>query len=117
MLPASRNLTIYAGDTFEMSVRLREKTVDGLPGNPVNLAGCTPKSQIRATEDSSTVIAEFSCALDTDPTTGIINVSLAASTTATLVGGVWDLQLTFPDGKIRTYVKGNVSVQKEVTRV
>lgn len=116
MLPATRDLTIYKGDTFTMQVRLRQKTVDGLAGASVDLTGATPKAQVRTDYDAPAVLADFTCTL-APATSGIIQLELSAAQTATFTTGVWDLQVTFPDGRIRTYVTGTVTTQKEVTHV
>lgn len=115
MLPAPRDLTLYQGDTFAMTVGLKDKTVDGLAGNPVNLTGCTARAQIRATTAATTVLAEFACTITT-PTAGKIDLELTPAQTATLVSGVWDLQITFPDSRVYTVAAGALTTVAEVTR-
>lgn len=115
MLPATKDISIYHGDTFVLMVRLREKTVDGLAGDPVDLTGATAKAQIRADYVTSTVTTEMSCTFPTGQP-GVILVKIPASGTTAINTGVWDLQVTFPDGDVHTYLRGNVTSQQEVTR-
>jgi hypothetical protein len=67
------------------------------------------------------VAAEFAYTLgnQTDPTTvGGVNLLLSHTITAALLPGPykWDMQLTFPDGTVATYMAGNATVVAEVTR-
>ena len=121
MLPVSRNIQIYKGDSFALSFRLRSRDVNGDPSDYVDLSGCTAKAQIRETEDSSSIIAEFDAEVPTQTGTdlGRVNLSLEPAVTgaAGFIAGKWDVQLTFPDGAVKTYLNGSVTVIKEVTRV
>jgi hypothetical protein len=114
MLPVNRNISIYKGDTFDLEFRLRARSGEGDPGGYVNLTGATGKAQIRLTEDSAEVLAEFAVTCGAD---GTVLITLTAEQTAALVnGGMYDVQIEFPDGSIKTYLRGTVSVVKEVTR-
>lgn len=115
MPPAANNITIYQGDTFELIIRLKDST-----NAYVNLTGATPKSQIRANTATSTVMAEFTAALLTQSgsTLGGFKLSLTASQTTGLTGnGFYDAQITWPDGSVKTYVAGSVTLIPEITRV
>lgn len=120
-LPVGKNLSIYKGDSYEFSFRLRARAGDGTPGDYVDLTGCTAKAQIRQTEDSSTTIAEFTTEIPTQngDDLGRVRLSLTSGQTSAsnFTGGKWDVQLTWPDGSVKTYLAGTVTVTKEVTRV
>lgn len=116
-LPAQKNITIYQGDTYELIFRLKDTN-----GDYVNLTGCTAKSQIRATASTGTVAAEFTATILTQSgaTLGGVSLTLSAATTGALsltTPGVWDVQLTWPDNTVRTYLAGTVTLTREVTRV
>lgn len=117
-MAANYPIKLYRGDAYDQSFRLREKLPDGSSGDPLVLTGCTVAAQIRATEDAATPLAEFDCALGADP--GVVTIALTAAQTAALTGsnkiGVWDLQVTWPDTKPRTYLRGPVTLTKDVTR-
>ena len=121
-LPESRNIDIYKGDTYGFSFRLRDRTPTGARGAYVDLTGCTAKAQIRSTEDTPTVLVEFTASIPNQTVAenkGRVNLALTPAQTAalTFTKAVWDVQITFPDGVIRTYLKGAVTLTKEVTRV
>jgi hypothetical protein len=119
MVPATHPITVYRGDAFNQPYRLRERLADGTSGDPLDLTGCTVAAQIRQDADSTTVLATFTCSLGTD--LGVVNTSLTGEQTGELVGsgpiGVWDLQVTWPDGTPRTYLRGRVTLVKDVTRM
>lgn len=120
-LPESRNLTIYKGDSFSFTFRLREREEDGTPGGYVDLTSVFVSSQIRANEDATTIIASFTSTIPDQTVAGNkgkVTLSLDPTVTgnAGFVGGMYDVQLTYPDSTVRTYLKGGVTVIKEVTR-
>jgi len=124
VIPVSRNLTLYQGDTYSFTFRLRDLSPQGDPGNYVDLTGVTAKAQIRQSETTSAVAAEFTATIPDQTVaedTGRVVLSLTPAETAALNltnnAGVWDVQLTFPDGTIKTYLRGAIRVIREVTRV
>ena len=119
MKPATHNIEIYKGDTYTKFIRIRSKDENGDPGPYVDLTGATPKAQIRLNEDDTEVKAEFTATLGNQTTfPGSINLLLTATQTRALtaVNHVWDMEVTHADGSVRTYLKGSVTVIKEVTR-
>lgn len=119
MIPGSKNLSIYKGDTFPFYARIQGLDDDGESMGYLDLTGCTPLAQIRSTADSATVLATFDCEIpaQTGDNLGRVNIRLEAEDTVTLVNGVWDLQLTWPNGDVFTYLAGKVSVIQDVSRV
>lgn len=117
--PARYDLSIYQGDDFSLTLRLREQNPDLTLGAYIDLTGATAKAEIRATAASATVLAEFTATvLDQTVTPGGLQLSLTHDQTAGLaagVNGVWDIQVT-QAGLITTYLHGNVTVTAEVTR-
>ena len=109
-----KNLVLYQGDTFELIFQLKNKGT----GTPVDITGCTPKSEIRLTPATATVKVPFTAQL-LDATQGKVRLSLTAAQTTALTPGealVWDVQLLWPDGVVKTYLNGSINVLPEVTR-
>lgn len=96
-----------------MKVRLRQITVDGQAGAVVPVTGAVGSAQIRTTPASNVALATMTCVVNGDNS---IDLSMTPTQTSQLVQGVWDFQLTWPDGSIKTYLKGNVFITQEVTR-
>jgi hypothetical protein len=122
--PATHDIEVYRGDTYELFVRIRTRVyVEGVgwtPGPYKDLTGYTGTAQIRTTEDAADPpAATFTVTIANQVTTlGGVLVRLTPAQTAALVisSGVWDMQLS--DGTdVWTYVKGNVTVSKDVSRV
>lgn len=121
--PATYDLTIYQGDTFRLPLRLRTQNPDGTFGDYIDLTGSTVKAQVRATTFATDVLAEFTAELldqTVVDTKGSVLLSLDPTTTAGLLTngapGVWDVQITFADGSVKTYLRGSVTVVPQVTR-
>lgn len=116
-LPGSYNITIYQGDTYKKTFGLKDGN-----GVAIDLTGQTPKAQIRVNQASSSVLLEFTAALETQAgaTLGQVTISATHADTAALTPadayGVWDLQLTNGSGVVTTYIGGKASVVAEVTR-
>ena len=110
--PAVYPLTVLIGDTCSISTTLQDSA-----GAAINISGRTYAAQIRATADSSTVIATFNCAIVGNGSTGQFVCTLPASTTAALTPGtgVFDIQET-NSTVVTTLVGGPVTIAQDVTR-
>ena len=107
------DLSIIRGDDYQVVITLTRD------GNPFDLTGYVGKAQIRPTAVvGSPLTAEFVVEIDADPTSGVITCTLDNAITETLnAPGVWDLEITSPDGWVSTVVSGAVSIVPDVTRV
>jgi len=116
MQPAQLPLDIYRGDSQHMQVKLwTTAPVVGppaVPGVPYDLTGATARSEIRE-RPAGVMITTLTCTI-TLP--NIVDVYLAAADSHKLPAkGVWDLQLTFLSGDVRTPLAGPVTVTPDVT--
>jgi hypothetical protein len=110
MTPPQAPLNIYRGDTGHWTF-----TFWADPGAtvPYDLTGTTAKSEVRVRSDAA-VLVELACVV-TVPNT--VDVTLDAAQSALLISGAakWDLQVTFPDGTVRTLVAGPVTITADIT--
>lgn len=111
MVPAKQDIKIMRGDTEVINV-----TIVNPDSTPVNLTGDTFASQIRYNRDDNTIAASFSCVV-TNPTGGIVTLTLSAAASSALNDGLayWDLQRT-SGGSVSTIVAGKCTVLADVTR-
>jgi hypothetical protein len=124
LIPGRADITLYQGDDFDYTFRLRGKNADGTPGSYLDLTGFIGKAEIRSSAASATALATFSVAVDADQSAnrGVVHMSLGHTATAALPVTTstsiykWDVQLTTPSGKIQTYLSGDVKVIAEITR-
>lgn len=117
--PATFDLSIYQGDSYDLFFRVKAR--NGI-GDLVyqDLTGATAKAQIRATKETASVLAEFTCSLSNQTSTpGGVLCRLTPATTAaiTATAGVWDCEILYANGDKKTVLAGNVTFTKEVTRV
>ena len=110
----TRDLSMYSGDNFSLAVKFS-----------INLSTYTPKSQIRLfpTSGSSQVgpiiLASFTITKSASISGGVLdtlNLSLTGAVTETLPRtAYYDLQLTDSAGLVRTYFRGKVFTDSQVT--
>lgn len=107
MQPANLPLDLYRGDSWTLQVTFFDQN-----NLPLNLAGVIAKSEIRDRPAGTTII-ELQCAI-TLP--NIVNLTLLAADAMNLPpAGVWDLQLTYPSGDVKTPLAGQVTATPRVT--
>lgn len=109
------NLVIEQGATF------RRVLTWSIAGVAVNLTGYTARMQVRADYDAAPILS-----LTSDPGGGItlggsagtITVLASASLTAALTPGayLYDLELESADGTVTRLLKGQATVDPEVTK-
>lgn len=110
MTPGKFDLNLYRGDTYSYRFRLwqdKDRTI------PVDLAGSSVEAEIRDKLNGSTFV-NLDCVITTP---NIIDMYLRADMWPCIspAGGVWDLEVTFADGEVKTQVAGNVAVRADVT--
>lgn len=116
--PASYDLAIYQGDSYDLFFRVKARDTNGVLVYQ-DLTGSTVKAQYRANAASSTVLLEFSCSLSNQSTTAggvLVHASAAQTTALAVMTGMWDCQITYPSGDVKTVLRGNVTVTTEITR-
>jgi hypothetical protein len=111
------NLKIKRGDTLSVGLILR----DAITEVPVDLTGCTYRAQVRQTKESTTVIAELTVTTVGAATAGRVNIGLDPEESSELPvvstpRAVWDLEVTFPGGRVWTPVEGDVELSGDVSR-
>lgn len=112
MRPATVNLTVVRGDDFTQELKV-STGADVDSAVPVDWTGCTGTAQFRPSADSASAVS-FAVTLGA---AGAVTVTLPATSSAALTsGGVWDLQVVDGSGKIRTWVRGVVTLIRDVTR-
>lgn len=120
-MPAHKlNLKIDQGATYDKVVTWK-LGAKGATAVPVDLTGCTARSQIRAEIDSTAVLLDLTTEngrIELGGPDGTIRILIDATTTAAIdwESGVYDLEVVFAGGRVDRRLAGNVSVSKEVTR-
>lgn len=114
-----RNLEIDQGADFELVATY--EAGDPMP-TPVDLTGCTARMQAREDYDSPSPLFTLTSApgdgITLGGASGEITIFIPASMTETFRWDIalYDLELTYPSGRVVRLMKGSVSVSPEVTR-
>ncbi len=110
-MAATRNITIYQGDTYAHELRIRNSA-----NANVNITSRTYTGQIRKKRNSDTVAATFSSEI-TSAVNGTVVMSLSSANTANIAAGsyVYDFQET-NGNTITTLITGTCIITGEVSR-
>jgi hypothetical protein len=113
MMAARRDIDIYQGDTYGHVLTVAD---DATPPNPTDVSARTFAAQLRRYPLDSTVAAQFAVDM-TGASSGVVEFSLPAVTTAALVPGKysWDVHMV-TGSSVLTLVAGECVVTAEVTR-
>lgn len=108
-LPTNVDLAFWKGDSLEFIVKF---TDDAQPPNPINLTGYTPAAVMKASFSSTTTYTFATTVQNTNE----VRVYLSSAISKTIPAGdyIWNLQVTAPNGDVRTYLAGDVTVYAEV---
>jgi hypothetical protein len=109
------DITVQQGATWSVQLQFKSFT-----GAPVDLTDYTASAQIRPSYAAdAALLAAFTCVV-TDPTHGIVTVTLTSAQTAALAApasAVWDLFLTnTTSGTALRVLAGKVQIVARVTR-
>jgi hypothetical protein len=106
--PPDVPLYIYRGDSRTWVFRL---WADPERTEPYDLAGVDVAAQIRRDPDAATAVRlAVEVALP-----NVVTLHLSAQVSRSAPTGRWDMQLTWPDGRVATAVRGRVAVTPDVT--
>jgi hypothetical protein len=110
-MAATRNITIYQGDTYAHELRIKNSS-----NANVNITSRTYTGQVRKKRNSDTAAATFTSEI-TNAANGIVVLSLTSAQTANIAAGtyVYDFQET-NGAIITTLITGTVTVTGEVSR-
>lgn len=117
MLAGRYNIVCDQGSTFVREIELMDSDE-----TPYNLAGYTARMQVRrevdATGNPLIELTTVNGRIVLYPTTGIIELKLSPSETASLArGGYYDLEIVQTStGKVFKVLRGEFRLEKEVTR-
>ena len=107
--PVRQDLTCYKGQTYSQDLYFK-KNKQVLP-----LTGITAKSQIRPSENSAILTAEFQVTVY--DSAGMVTLFLSDEVTAAIAPGSYAYDLKFVDGNeiVKYWVKGQFIVTGRVT--
>jgi hypothetical protein len=111
-MPDKYDLALYRGDSFTWTFIL---WTDPTKTARFDLTGVTLKAEIRDKPAGLTIV-ELTCAAVGAPEDGTVQVDLSADDCKLVPErGAWDLQLTYSDGRVHTWVAGKVNNTPDVT--
>lgn len=111
-LPATLPLALYRGDSYAWRFNC---WADDDKTQPADLTGVTAKAEIRSAPGATPII-NMPC---TVALPNRIDMKLPAAAWGATLGksgiAIWDLQLTYPAGDVKTIVRGDVTITADIT--
>lgn len=110
--PAQYNVQIWRNDSWAQTFAITANDV------AVDLSGCTILIQVRTKPSSTDVALE----LETGSSItigGVGNNEITLNKVVDIAAGnyVYDMNVTFPSGLVKTYIYGTFLVQEDITRI
>lgn len=115
-----RKLVIKQGSTFDDIVTWKAGAT-AETATPVNLTGCTARTQFRSSINSPDVLLELTTengGMELGGTAGTVRYLISAVATAAITweSAVYDTEIVFADGAVQRKFAGTATLSKEVTR-
>jgi hypothetical protein len=110
--PAQYNVKIWRNDSWAQTFALLADTT------PIDLSGCTILIQVRPTPTSATIALTLSTADSTISIGGANRNQITLNKKVDVTAGsyVYDMNVTFPSGEVKTYIWGNFIVQEDISK-
>jgi len=110
--PAQYNVKIWRNDTWSQTFAILADVT------PVDLSGSTILIQVRPTPTSASVELTLSTANSSISIGGVSRNQITLNKKVEVAAGtyVYDMNVTFPSGEVKTYIWGNFIVQEDITK-
>jgi hypothetical protein len=110
--PAQYNVKIWRNDTWSQTFAILADVT------PVDLSGSTILIQVRPTPTSASVELTLSTANSSISIGGVDRNQITLNKKVEVTAGsyVYDMNVTFPSGEVKTYIWGNFIVQEDITK-
>lgn len=111
--PAQYNVQIWRNDTWAQTFAIFANEV------AVNLSGSTITIQVRKTASASSIDLSLSTADSSITIGGVNNNQITLNKKVTIAAGsyLYDMNVAFPSGEVKTYVWGTFFVQEDITKI
>lgn len=109
--PAKHDIKTWRNDTLAINYEL------SIDGQPIDLSGATVRMQVRPDYGSNTLSLAFTEG-DGITVTGTSHNMIEIKKLVTIASGqyVYDLEVQYSNGDVKTYVKGNFIIQEDSTK-
>lgn len=111
--PAQYNVQIWRNDTWSQTFAIFANDV------AVNLTGSTITIQVRKTASATSIDLSLSTADTSITIGGVSNNQITLNKKVTIAAGsyLYDMNVAFPSGEVKTYVWGTFFVQEDITKI
>lgn len=109
-MPAERDISIYAGDTYTHELRLKDSS-----NTAINISNRTYTGGLKISKSSSDIVASFVSTI-TNASNGVVVFSLSSATTANITPGTYLYDFQEENvGVVTTLLTGKAIVTGQVS--
>jgi hypothetical protein len=110
--PAQYNVKIWRNDSWSQVFAILADTT------PVDLSGSTILIQVRPTPSSTTISMTLSSANSSISIGGVSRNQITLNKKVDVAAGsyVYDMNVTFPSGEVKTYLWGNFIISEDISK-
>lgn len=110
--PAQYNVKIWRNDSWAQTFALLADTT------PIDLSGCTILIQVRPTPTSTSIALELTTDDSSIGIGGVDSNQITLNKIVDVAAGtyVYDMNVTFPSGEVKTYLWGNFIVTEDISK-
>jgi hypothetical protein len=110
--PAQYNIKIWRNDSWMQTFALLADTT------PIDLTGCTIVVQVRTEASAPTAALTLSTTDSTISIGGVDNNQITLNKIVDIAAGsyVYDMNVHYPSGEVKTYLWGTFFVQEDITK-
>jgi hypothetical protein len=111
--PAQYNIQLWRNDSWVQTFAITAENV------PVDLTGSTITIQVRKTANATAVDLSLSTGGNGITISGAGNNQIVLNKVVNIAAGnyLYDMNVTFPSGVVKTYVWGTFLVQEDITKI
>lgn len=111
--PAQYNIQLWRNDSWVQTFAITAENV------AVDLTGSTITIQVRKTANASVVDLSLSTGGNGITISGVGNNQIVLNKVVNIAAGnyLYDMNVTFPSGVVKTYVWGTFLVQEDITKI
>jgi hypothetical protein len=111
--PAQYNVQIWRNDTWSQVFTITSNSV------AVNLTGCTIVIQVRKSAAAESIDLSLSTTESSITIGGANSNQITLKKIVNIAAGnyLYDMNVTFPSGQVKTYIWGSFFVQEDITKI
>lgn len=111
----NHEISMVRGDSYSITFTVTDEDT-GIAIDLTGVSGILTVDTLKSPPDNTTKVFDLVGTVDATPTSGKISFLPTTLNTADIGKFFYDVQLTFPDGSVRTIVKSTFAITQDITK-